>query len=258
MKLPEHVAGAIFDVDDTLLDNQPDKNDPLSNLHQISRLEALYTIGNARPEHAQLLDVSPQENYDSFGASPVHTVQGAFFTLLKNRGIVTGDIDPRHPLVQELVSLKNIAYAKLLATSSRPVDGADSFVRDFAATHAIEQKLAIASTATREDINTFLASCQLGHLFPSSRIYSGADVAHPKPHPEVFDKAFRSLGLPSEVRKDVIAFEDDPRGMLSARKAGLYVCAITTRYTREQLATIETRPDLIVDSYAELRDALQL
>ncbi len=60
------------------------------------------------------------------------------------------------------------------------------------------------------------------------------------------------------MRGNVIALEDDPRGMLSARKAGLYVCGITTRYTRDQLEQTEAQPDLIVDSYAELSDIFKL
>lgn len=257
MKHLDRIAGAIFDVDDTLLDNQPDRN-PLSNLHQIARLDALHAVGRAHPELSQLLEVEAQENYDAFPASPVHTVQGAFYTLLKNRGIVSGDVDPNHPLIQELVRYKDAAYAKLLVTRGKPITGADTFVRDFATQYEIEHTLAIASTATLADITAFLGASGLSHLFPATRIVSGADVTHPKPHPEGFNKAFHSLGLPDDMRGHVIALEDDPRGMLSARKAGLYVCGITTRYTRDQLEQTEAQPDLIVDSYAELSDIFKL
>jgi phosphoglycolate phosphatase-like HAD superfamily hydrolase len=46
--------------------------------------------------------------------------------------------------------------------------------------------------------------------------------------------------------------------MLSARKAGLYVCAITTRYSREELGRVEARPDLIADSFAQFREYFKL
>jgi len=113
MKRPERIAGAIYDVDDTLLVSQPTEN-PLSNLHQVARLAALHTIADKYDYCTQLRDVGPQENFDSFAASPVHTIFSAFHTLLKNRGILAGEVDPMHPLILELVALKNEEYGKLL------------------------------------------------------------------------------------------------------------------------------------------------
>ena len=60
----------------------------------------------------------------------------------------------------------------------------------------------------------------------------------------------------SDIR--ALTYDPDPRGMLSARKAGLYVCGITTRYPREFLADIEAKPDVIADSYAEFREYFEL
>ena len=258
MRPPEYVAGAIYDVDDTLLDNQQDSN-PLSNLHQVARLAALQTIAK-QPDgkYADLLTVEAQENYDCFALSPVHTVAGAFYTLLKNRGILSGDIDPNHSLILQLIELKNTEYAKLLMLHGKPVKDADTFVRDFASHFNIEDKNAVASTAILADIQTFLDMHNLAYLFPDERIVDVARVEHPKPHPEAFDKAFLSLGLPEHERGNVVAFEDDPRGMLSARKAGLYVCGITTRYSKEFLMKVEARPDYVADSFQELRGHFRL
>ena len=255
MNRPEHIAGVIYDVDDTLLNSQPDPDNPLSNLHQVSRLKALHTVADElRGDYLTLLEVQAQENFDSFTASPVHTVSGAFFTLLKNRGLLSGDVDPNNPIIKRLVELKNESYGKLLAVYGQPVIGADTFVRDFSSELGLNDKNAIASTAIMRDIKTFLSMHDLTHLFPDERIIDVNKVTHPKPHPEAFNNAFLSLGLPEYARSNVIAFEDDPRGMLSARKAGLYVCAITTRYPHEVLANVEARPDFIADTYKELRD----
>lgn len=253
MKQPEHILGAIYDVDDTLLRSQP-TDDPLSNLHQIARLAALHTVAEKYDYCAQLRDVGPQENFDSFAASPVHTIFGAFHTLLKNRGILAGDVDPTHPLILELVALKDELYGKLLPVHGRAVDGADSFVRDFSLHHGIDSYNAIASTATMRDIKTFLGMAHLTEFFPDERIIDVAKVDKPKPDPEAFNSAFLSLGLPESARSQVVAFEDDPRGIASARKAGLFVCGITTRYPRESLAALDDTPHLIADSYAEFRE----
>lgn len=252
MKQPEQILGAIYDIDDTLLRSQP-TDDPLSNLHQIARLAALRTIADKDSSYAQLKDVDPQENYDSFAASPVHTASGAFYTLLKNRGILTGDVDPTHPLILELVALKDEAYGKLLPLYGRAVEGADSFVRDFSAHHSIDSYNAIASTATLRDIKTFLGMTDLTVLFPDERIIDVAKVSQPKPDPEAFNSAFLALGLPESARGKVVAFEDDPRGIASAREAGLFVCGITTRYSREFLENLDSAPHLVADSYAEFR-----
>lgn len=255
MKRPETITGVVYDVDDTLLNSQPDPHDHLSNLHQVSRLEALHVVAEELGgDYRQLLEVEAQENFDSFAASPVHTLAGAFYTLLKNRGILSGEVDAQHPVIQRLVALKDEAYGKLLLTDGRPVLGADTFVRDFSEAFDLKDKGAIASTANLRDINTFLAMHNLSDLFPDERIIDVSRVTHPKPHPEAFDKAFRSLGLHDNQRAHTIAFEDDPRGMLSARKAGLFVCAITTRYSADFLASIEAKPDYIANSYAEFRD----
>lgn len=87
--------------------------------------------------------------------------------------------------------------------------------------------------------------------FPPHRIISREQFNHAKPHPEAFEVAFKTLGLPDKT--GVIAFEDDPRGVKSAVSAGLYTCAITTRFTREELEKMDTPPDLIADSYTDFR-----
>lgn len=252
MRKPKHIVGAIYDVDDTLLKSQP-SDDPLSNLHQVARLVALHKIADKYDYCTQLRDVGPQENFDSFAASPVHTIFGAFHTLLKNRGILTGDVDPTHPLILELVALKDEEYGKLLPIHGHAVEGADTFVRDFSAHHNIGGYNAIASTAIMRDIKTFLAMSNLTELFPDERIIDVAKVSQPKPNPEAFNRAFLSLNLPESARSQVVAFEDDPRGIASARAAGLFVCGITTRYSREHLEALDTKPHLIADSYAEFR-----
>jgi beta-phosphoglucomutase-like phosphatase (HAD superfamily) len=58
------------------------------------------------------------------------------------------------------------------------------------------------------------------------------------------------------MRRYVVAFEDDPRGIMSAKAAGLYTCAITTCYSRQLLAELEVPPDLIADSFAQFATLL--
>lgn len=249
-------VGAIFDVDDTLLDNKP--GIPGQGLHERSRLAALQEVGKRRgiPE---LLQVTPRENLDGFLNAPVHTLEAAVWNIMYGRGLVTVNVpDPKNKIFQEIVALKNKLHEKILREEGEEVPGASAFVRALAA-NGFEGKLAIASTAVRRDIDIFLEKTALNHLFPDSRIISKDKLTHAKPHPEAFNKAFAALGLPPDTNKaKVMAFEDDPRGIMSAKAAGMCVFAITTRYSREKLAELEVPPDFIADSFAEFSRLLGL
>jgi beta-phosphoglucomutase-like phosphatase (HAD superfamily) len=54
----------------------------------------------------------------------------------------------------------------------------------------------------------------------------------------------------------VLAVEDDPRGIMSAKAAGLFTAAITTRHSHASLETLAVAPDVTVDSYATLLSKL--
>lgn len=242
------VKGAIFDVDDTLLDNKP--GIPGQGLHEQSRLAATHEVGRRHSiEALRLLTV--QDNLDAFLNAPVHTLESAVWNTLLMTGIADSDvINPAHPLFQEIVELKNHLHKDILMREGEEVPGAIRFVQALAE-GGLEGKLAIASTAVRQDIDMFLTKTGLGILFPESCIKSKESITHPKPHPEVFNLAFAALGLSEEDKAQVCAFEDDPRGIMAAKAAGLYTCAITTRFDRDNLARLEIAPDLIADSYQE-------
>lgn len=253
------VLGTAYDVDDTLLDNQPDGEDPLSSLHQRARLEALHYVATHH-NLPTLGTVQAQENYDSFAKADTHTVAGALWVVLREHGLRTGKLDPHDPLILEMLDIKNVAYGELLSQFGKPHAGAVEFVKDLSGHYNLHDHNAIASTATGADVRTFLGMTGLRPLFPDSHIIAveNVDPDKTKPHKQAFDKAFLSLGLPESARPHVFAFEDDPRGMLSARKAGLTVCGITTRYSREFLQQVEAQPDFIADSWAEFRDLFDL
>lgn len=91
----------------------------------------------------------------------------------------------------------------------------------------------------RQDVDMFLGMTGLDDLFPDERIKTKESITHPKPNPEVFYLAFASFGLGEEDMRSVCALEDDPRGIMAAKAAGLYVCAKTTRFDRKSLSELE-------------------
>ena len=77
----------IYDVDDTLLDNRP--QDGGYNLHEQSRLIAIHHVGREMG-HAALIEVTAEENEQAFLTAATHTMDHAIWTILQNKGIVSG------------------------------------------------------------------------------------------------------------------------------------------------------------------------
>lgn len=242
------VRGVIFDVDDTLLSNFPPEF-PLG-LHEHSRLRVAHEIGKRRGI-AGLQNFTPEQSFQAFQDSPEHSVHGAIWQMLIMAGQVSGAMQRDHPLVVEMVDLKEELHEDVLRQHGREVPGASKFVEALAHDYGLADRLAVASTSNPRDINLFFDTHNLHRFFPPERIISREKFTYAKPHPEAFELAFKTLGLPSKT--GVIAFEDDPRGVQSAKGAGLYVCAITTRIKREDFEKMDTPPDHIADSYADFR-----
>ena len=240
-------TAAIFDLDDTLLDNIPGGN-IVAGLHEQSRLKAAHVVGK-RDHIPELLTLSLEDNYRAFADAPVHTLEGAVWGMLCIAGLRSGDVIIKDdPLLKEIVALKNEMHEEVLREHGKEVAGAAHFLRALAA-HGFAGHFAIASTAVHRDALLSLEIIGVRDLFPDERIITKEQFDHPKPNPEPFIKALASLGNPEAVK--TLAFEDDPRGIMSAKAAGLYTCAITTRYTKKDLADLKVAPDLIADSYAE-------
>jgi len=249
-------AAAIFDVDCTLLDDQPPGEE--MGLHEQSRLAAARLVGK-RHGITGLENITPRQCRQAFEESKVHVVFGVVWQMLVIAGVVSDQqqVDFDHPLVKEIVDLKEELHEEILRTKGQEIEGASAFVRLLAG-NGFAGKLAIASTANRRDIDISFEITGLGEFFPDDKIISRQVFTHAKPHPEAFNLAFAALGLPETSRSKVIAFEDDPRGVMSAKAAGLYTCAITTRHKKEGLAKMAVPPDLIADSYAEFAELLGL
>lgn len=241
------VKGAIFDVDDTLLDNQPGSAE--DSLHARSRLAAIHEAGK-KHNIPSLATLTKADNLQGFLNAPVHSLQGAVWHIMHTLQVVESpNIDNTHHIFSEIIHRKNELYGVILQKYGVELPGAVQFVRSLS--EKTNGSVAIASSAIRCDINTFFEMVGLDSLFPEERIVSLESVNNIKPHPESFDRAFSSLGLTDDDRRYVCAFEDDPRGIRSAHAAGLFVCAVTSRYSKEHFMSQEVVPDLVADSYAE-------
>lgn len=242
------VRGAIFDVDDTLLDNK--SATPGLGLHERARRIAVQEAGQ-KYGIPSLANITAEDNLKGFTTAPVHTLEAAIWNIFVMTGVADSQvINSKNEMLLEIVRRKDELYKKLLIDEGVELPGASAFVRALAAT-GIEDKMAIASTAIRRDVDIFIEKMKLSRYFPADRIKTKEDITHPKPNPEIFNLAFSSLSLPDDDRANVCAFEDDPRGIMAARGAGLFVCAICSRFSSEDLMALEVPPHVTANSYAE-------
>lgn len=249
--------GAIFDVDDTLLANQTSA-DMGYGMHERARLRATHEAAR-RHNVPELLAVTPKQNYEAFLNASTHTADAAIWQIMREYGLVDSDvINPDNLLFRDILTLKNEYFQIVLREEGEEVPGASAFLRALANSYSLHSKFAIGSMGIKPDLKIFVEKYKLQDLFPDGHIISRERVTHPKPHPEVFNVAFEVLGIPEKDRKYVCVFEDDPRGIMAAKAAGMYVCAITRRFDRKTLAELEVAPDLIADTFDEFMEVFKV
>lgn len=83
-------------------------------------------------------------------------------------------------------------------------------------------KLAVCSNSIRESVELMLRASGIFDLFDC--LISNEDVAHPKPHPEMYLRACEFLGVQPQ---EAIIVEDAPHGLEAARQSGGIVCQVS-------------------------------
>lgn len=110
----------------------------------------------------------------------------------------------------------------------------------------------LASNGGHEKIRTSLHSSAMTHFFPEHNIFSAEDVAHGKPHPDLFLYAAKTLAVAPE---HALVIEDSLAGLTAAKAAGMK--AIHFDIENDAFNT----PDICVNQHAttveELINALQ-
>lgn len=248
-KFPTKPDACIFDVDDTLISNYyPDG----TGIHEMSRYEAFLQLGAERNIQA-LLETTSQENHEVVHKSPFHTMEWIAWTLLQEKGLVEGDMRLDDPLLHDIIQLKDKIYHEKITRDGKEIPGAAQFLKQL---HTQGTPLAIASGAGFDAILEDLAIIGATGVFDERNIISKEQVAHAKPDPEPFKKALTTLAVNPNAT-ELWAFEDDTGGIASAHGAGLKVCAIVSRFSREQLEKHLNDDDIIIDSYFELLDVVK-
>jgi beta-phosphoglucomutase len=92
-------------------------------------------------------------------------------------------------------------------------------------------KMAIGSAAILPNIDFVLDGLNIRHYF--SAIVSADDVSKSKPDPETYLKCAERLNMKPS---DCIVFEDVPKGVESAERAGMQSIVITLLHTKEEFS----------------------
>ncbi len=124
----------------------------------------------------------------------------------------------------------------------KPVPGVQTALQTLAAANVT---LAVGSQGSHDKMQLTLGVTGLLPFF-EGRIFSATQVAHPKPAPDLFLLAARSLGFEPE---QCVVVEDSTRGVKAALAAGMRVLGFTASVGRE---AIEAAGAEAIDDLAEV------
>jgi beta-phosphoglucomutase len=147
----------------------------------------------------------------------------AFRAAFKEKGEKVSGRD-----VKQMIKAKAAVFQQLIHDGeATPLPGAVELIK------SIPRKLPVAlcSGALREDILPILANLGLDNSF--TVIVTAEDTKKSKPDPAPYQLALKKLDIDDSAT--VVAIEDTPVGIISAKGAGLKVLAVTNSYDREFL-----------------------
>ena len=212
------LTAVIFDFDGVIVDTEP--------LHYRAFQEVLSPLGFGYPWEEYLATYIGYDDRDAFRAAFASYGQ----TLAGER-------------LAELISQKAQAFNRIIEWGVEPYPGVVKLIRDVKK----QAPVALCSGALRCDINPILEQLSLTGAFDV--IVTADDVPASKPDPASYLLTVRRLAevFPAKERlipSSMLAIEDTPAGIASARGAGLQVLAVTNSYPADRL----TAASSIVDS----------
>jgi len=180
------IQTVIFDMDGVIIDSEP----VYFKIDQ-EMFEEL-NIAVSFEEHCTYVGTSSQNMWDA---------------IIKKHGI------PGDP--GKLMRKEYNLYMDYLVNANdlQPIDGVMELINGL---HENNFKLILASSSRMEIIDIILKKFKLSDLFIAK--VSGSELAHSKPHPEIF---LRSAQLAGSEPKECIVIEDSKNGVAAAKAAGM-------------------------------------
>ncbi len=213
VRLPRVHAGAVFDIDGTLVDSH--------GLHLAAYNDALSVLGIA------------SVSWDDYREHCLRS-SGKFEDLIFRRGIA---LDAAALYDAKLEQLRKLAYKLALRPGVRNLW---LTLRQFGV------RIALASAARRASVRAVVEQCGLPD-FPDAIVCREDVGERTKPDPTCYMLAIQRL---EAKPKATVAFEDAPTGVSATKAAGLFCFALTTTtFPRIELEAA----DIIFDSFEQLR-----
>lgn len=128
--------------------------------------------------------------------------------------------------IKAMIIEKETRYQENFRPFLKLIDGLDEFLKQV---YDSKIKMAIGSAAIPFNVDYIINGLQLHKYFPV--VVSAYDVVESKPHPETFLQCAEKLNIAPE---DCIVFEDSPKGVEAAARAGMKAVVITTMHTKEE------------------------
>jgi len=206
-----------FDFDGVVIDSEP--------LHVKTKAMALDAFGIKYPS----------DLFDRFKGVP----ENPFYIY------VSEHLDPKHR-PYELFLKKRHEFLAAFLPELKLVKGFSGFIADVKKRGISTALVTSSKTFELENIDKYL---NIIHLFDI--IVSEEATAEHKPHPAPYLKALEIVGV---AGKNAVVIEDSPNGIKSGKKAGCKVIALTTSFTKSELA--KAGPDRIVEGFSAIMELL--
>ncbi len=208
------IQTVIFDLDGVIIDSEP--------VHfklEKQMLEEL-KIAISFEEHCSYVGMSPENMWE---------------TIVNKHNL--------SHCAQDLVRKKHQLYVEYLSEEKNlyPIPGVAELIEDL---HKNNFKLIVASSSHAEVINAVLEKFNLSDFF-AARV-SGTELAHSKPHPEIFLKAAEVANCPS---RECVVIEDSENGVTAAKAAGMKCIGFLNPNSGAQNLN---KADVIIKSFKEL------
>ena len=208
------IQTVIFDMDGVIIDSEP----------------VYFEIDKQMFEELNIA-VSFEEHCSYVGTSS----QNMWTAIITKHGISEQPVE----LMRKEYSLylEHLANAKDL----QPIDGVVELIHEL---YKNNFKLVLASSSQMASIDIVLNKFKLDELFIAK--VSGSELAHSKPHPEIF---LRSARLIKSDPSECIVIEDSKNGVTAAKAAGMKCIGFLNPNSGNQDLK---NADLVIHSFGEL------
>ena len=221
------LKAVIFDFDGVISDSEP--------CHFAAANKVLDDFGIQLTQQQYYADYLGFTDYELF-----ETVKKKYKTDFKGTSI------------EQLVERKAEVFQELIRQTDHLINGIIELIGRLKRNGI---KVAVNSGAIAADIKIMLAGSAIEDSFDV--IVSADDITKGKPDPEGYLLTLEKLNTVSDSpisAKQCVVIEDSRWGIISAKKAGMHVVAVTNSYTAEELKDAE----MIIDSVRQLKvSALQ-